>query len=225
MDCKRPYKYRALKQIGILFCMLLLSSCTWVKDETENCAVGFWLNLHYTYNILDVEAAPEYISEVVVYIYDAEGNYVSRMEVQKGILLANNHRIRVEGLPEGDYQFVVWSGTADSHYSISGDRSTMDQFRLSLAGAGSNSADQLPDLYYGSLKTVHYDNAYALHDVYLMKNTNQLACLVVPLSSDSTVSPSDFDLKKNVRSQGKIVVEYEHVTAIGEYVFIDIEVK
>lgn len=33
------------------------------------------------------------------------------------------------------------------------------------------------------------------------------------------------DLKKNVRSQGKIVVEYEHVTAIGEYVFIDIEVK
>ena len=195
MDCKRPYKYRALKQIGILFCMLLLSSCTWVKDETENCAVGFWLNLHYTYNILDVEAAPEYISEVVVYIYDAEGNYVSRMEVQKGLLLANNHRIRVEGLPEGDYQFVVWSGTADSHYSISGDRSTMDQFRLSLAGAGSNSADQLPDLYYGSLKTVHYDNAYALHDVFLTKNTNQLACLVVPLSSDSTVSPSDFDLK------------------------------
>ena len=31
------------------------------------------------------------------------------------------------------------------------------------------------------------------------------------------------DLKKNVRSQGKIIVEYEHVTAVGEYVFIDIE--
>ena len=33
------------------------------------------------------------------------------------------------------------------------------------------------------------------------------------------------DLKKNVRSQGKIIVEYEHVTAVGEYVFIDIEVE
>ena len=33
------------------------------------------------------------------------------------------------------------------------------------------------------------------------------------------------DLKTNVRSQGKIIVEYEHVTAVGEYVFIDIEVK
>lgn len=33
------------------------------------------------------------------------------------------------------------------------------------------------------------------------------------------------DLKTNVRSQGKIIVEFEHVTAIGEYVFIDIEVE
>ena len=33
------------------------------------------------------------------------------------------------------------------------------------------------------------------------------------------------DLKTNIRSQGKIIVEYEHVTAVGEYVFIDIEVE
>jgi len=33
------------------------------------------------------------------------------------------------------------------------------------------------------------------------------------------------DLKKKVRSQGKIIIEYEHVTAIGEYVFLDIEVE
>ena len=33
------------------------------------------------------------------------------------------------------------------------------------------------------------------------------------------------DLKTNIRSQGKIIVEYEHVTTIGEYVFIDIEVE
>ena len=33
------------------------------------------------------------------------------------------------------------------------------------------------------------------------------------------------DLKKNVRSQGKIIVEYEHVTTVGEYVFIDIAVE
>jgi len=33
------------------------------------------------------------------------------------------------------------------------------------------------------------------------------------------------NLKTNVRSQGKIIVEFKNVTAIGEYVFIDIEVE
>ena len=33
------------------------------------------------------------------------------------------------------------------------------------------------------------------------------------------------DLKTNIRSQGKIIVEFEHVTTIGEYVFIDIAVE
>lgn len=175
--------------------MLLITSCTWVKDEADNCPYGFWLNLHYTYNIMDVEAAPEYISEVSVYIYDADGNYVSRLDVPQPVLKANGHRVRVEGLPEGDYQFVVWSGIGDKAYAISGDRSTMDQFSLSLAQTGSRVSSRLPDLYYGMLQTVHFDDSYVTHDVYMMKNTNQLACLVVPMSDDATVSPEDFDMK------------------------------
>ena len=48
------------------------SSCTWVQDDTDGCPYGFWLKLHYTYNILDVEAAPEYVKDATVYVYDAE---------------------------------------------------------------------------------------------------------------------------------------------------------
>ena len=195
MDSKRPHKYRALKQICYIVCILLMSACTWVKDDVDSCPYGFWLNLHYTYNMLDVEAAPEYISEVAVYIYDADGNYVSRLDVPQSALKANGHRVRVEGIPEGDYQFVVWSGIGNSQYAISGDRGTMNGFRLSLAGAESKASTRLPDLYYGSLPTVHYDEAYASHDVYMMKNTNQLACLVVPMTDDTTVSPEDYDMR------------------------------
>ena len=117
--------------------MLLVTSCTWVKDEVDNCPYGFWLNLHYTYNIMDVEAAPEYISEVTVYLYDADGTYVSRLDVPQSVLEANGHRVRIEGLPEGDYQFVVWSGIGNSAYAVSGDRSSMEKFCLSLAQTGS----------------------------------------------------------------------------------------
>ena len=175
--------------------MLLVTSCTWVKDEVDNCPYGFWLNLHYTYNIMDVEAAPEYISEVTVYIYDADGNYISRLDVPQSVLKANGHRVRIEGLPEGDYQFVVWSGIGNNAYAVSGDRSMMGQFSLSLAQTGFKVSSCLPDLYYGNLQTVHFDDTYAVYDVYMMKHTNQLACLLVSMSDDTTMSPDDYDMK------------------------------
>jgi hypothetical protein len=144
---------------------------------------------------MDVDAASEYISEVTVYIYDADGNFVSRLDVSQPVLKANGHRVRVEGLAEGDYQFVVWSGIGNNAYAVSGDTGTMDLFCLSLAQSGSKVSSCLPDLYYGILQTVHFDDSYVTHDVYMMKNTNQLACLVVPMSDDATVSPEDYDMK------------------------------
>jgi len=151
--------------------------------------------LHYTYNILDVDAAPEYIKDVSVYVYDADSNYVTRIDIAQPMLLANKHRVRIEGLPEGDYQFVVWSGQANSEYAVSGDRGTSDQFRLSLSNLSNTVMTQLPDLYYGKLDKIHYDDKYAVHDVYMMKNTNQLACFVVPLSQDVKMNPSDYVLE------------------------------
>ena len=201
MDSKRPDKYRTVKQLVALLCIALLASCTWVKDDTDDCPndrpsdlKGFWLNLHYTYNILDVEAVQKYVKDATVYVYDAAGNYVKRIDVPEATLAANSHRVKVEGLTEGDYRFVVWSGIGNSEYAIADDQAGMDDFRLSLAGGQQESAVKLPDLYYGSLETVHYDDKYASHDVYLMKNTNQLACLVVSISSDTKLEVEDYDM-------------------------------
>lgn len=195
MDSKRPNKYYTLKKICYILAILLTSSCTWVKDDIDNCPYGFWLNLHYTYNLLDVDAAQKCISEVSVYIYDAEGNYVSRLDVSQSMLASNSYRVRVEGLEEGVYQFVVWSGISSDDYTVSGDRDVMDGFRLSLWNPDSRVSTRLTDLYYGSLQTVHYDDSYASYDVYMMKNTNQLACLVVPMSTGKTLDPQDYDMK------------------------------
>ena len=212
MDSKRPHKYCALKQLCSILCILFLTSCTWVKDDNDDCPDGFWLNLHYTYNILDVEAAPEYVKEVSVYIYDSIGNYVSRLDVPQTVLAANNHKVRIEGLQEGDYRFVVWSGISNSQYAVSGDNSTMDAFRLSLAGSSTTVTNRLPDVYYGILSTVHYDDAYAVHDVWMMKDTNQLTCLFVPLSGDVAVSPADYDVKV-VSANGTMNVMNKPVSA------------
>ena len=170
-------------------------SCTWVKDESDDCPYGFWLKLHYSYNILDVEAAPKYLKDAYVYVYDADGNYIKRIFASQEALKTDNYRIRVEGLPEGDYQFVVWSGMDNSQYAVSGETQPMDEFRISLAGADTGFAIELPALYYGYLSKVHFDESHVIHDVEMMKNTNQLTCIAVALSDATEMDPADFDMR------------------------------
>ena len=135
------------------------------------------------------------MKDATIYIYDASGLFVKRMDVSIGDLLDHNYRVRIEGLPQGDYQFVVWSGMTNSMYAISGDNSTIANFRLSLANTSTSSTAMLPDLYYGYLSTVHYDaDEPARHDVFLKKNTNELACVIMPTSSSVKLSPADFSL-------------------------------
>lgn len=184
-----------MKQTLSIFFILLLTSCSWVKDENEDCPYGFCLNLHYTYNILDVDAAPKHVKEVSIYVYDAAGNFIKRFNVNKAELDAKNYRVRVDGLAEGDYQFMVWGGIVNNEYAVSGDMETMDKFRVSLANQTTSSATQLPNMFYGYLPTVHYSSAYSTHDVDMMKNTNQLSCIIVPPSPSVTINPADFDMK------------------------------
>ena len=184
-----------MKKLLSIVCLLsVMTSCTWVQDDRDDCPYGFWLKLHYTYNILDVEAAQKYVTDAYVYVYDTDGNYIKRIYATRNELEANDYRVRIEDLPEGDYQFVVWSGLGNSQYTVSGDTKTIGDFRLSLARAGGSYSEELPALYHGFLQPVHYDDAYAEHDVELMKNTNGLACLVVTLSDETIMEPEDYSL-------------------------------
>lgn len=170
-----------------------MTSCTWVKDDRDDCPTGFWLQLQYSYNILDVDAAQKYLNEVSVYVYDASGNFVKRIDASQAQLQANGHRVQVDGLPEGDYQFLVWSGAGNTDYSLNGVNDSIPAFRLALA-AKNESSKELTDLYYGMLEKVHLSGDYAVHPVSMMKNTNKLACLVVAPKSVKELKAEDFSM-------------------------------
>lgn len=170
-------------------------SCTWVQDDADECPYGFWLKLRYTYNILDVDAATKYVDDAYVYIYDDNGNFIKRIYANHDALAANDYKVRVEGIPEGNYQFVVWSGMTGSQYAVSGDTKTIGDFRLSLTSSGNTQKSELTPLYHGYLSTVHYDDNYALHHVEMMKNTNHLACSIVSVSGQVVLDPDEFVMK------------------------------
>lgn len=182
-----------MKQIISIICIILMTSCTWVKDDRDDCPTGFWLQLQYSYNILDVDAAQKYLNEVSVYVYDANGNFVKRIDANQAQLQANGHRVPVDGLPEGDYQFLVWGGAASTDYSLNRTSDGISAFRLSLA-VKNESSKELSDLYYGLLEKTHFSGDYAVHPVTMMKNTNKLACLVVAPKSVKELKAEDFSM-------------------------------
>ena len=95
MDFKR-HKYHPLRQLLFLLCILTVTSCTWVKDDYD-CPSGFWLKLSFTTNLLDVDAAPKYVRDAYIYIYDADGKYINRLYASNEALKANDYRVRVDG--------------------------------------------------------------------------------------------------------------------------------
>ena len=193
MDYKR-FRHRALKNLISILCVMALVSCSWVKDDNDDCPDGFWLKLQYDYNILDVDAAMRYMKDAYVYVYDNDGNFVKRIYATGDDLKAHNYRIRVDGLTEGDYQFVVWSGIDNNQFTLAGETQTKDEFRLSLIGNGSSYNGELPPIYYGSVTDVHFDDSYSVFPISMMKNTNLLSCLVVSVD-DTTLSADDYTLK------------------------------
>jgi hypothetical protein len=45
------------------------------------------------------------------------------------------------------------------------------------------------------LPGIYYDDTYVIHDVALMKNTNQFSCLIVSIDNQAVMDPNDFEMK------------------------------
>ena len=183
MDYKK-LRHCALKNLISILCVMALMSCSWVKDDNDDCPDGFWLKLQYNYNILDVDAASRYLKDAYVYVYDNDGNFVKRIYATGDDLKAYDYRIRLDGLTEGD----------SNQYTLVGETQTKDDFRLSLIGNGSSYSGELPPIYYGVLRNIHYDSSYSVTPIPMMKDTNLLSCLVVSVD-DAELSADDYTLK------------------------------
>ena len=137
--------------------------------------------------MLDVDAAAQQVRDASIMVFDHEGNYVRRIEIDYGQLYSNNYCVEVSELPNGIYDFVVWSGLGDSHFMTTSPL-RIDDLRLSLAAADKVQDAEYGDLFYGRIDSVEVTGRYAVHEVDLTKDTNVLVCQVVPASGSGDVS-------------------------------------
>ena len=98
---------RYLKKIALSVCVacsLLQSSCVY-EDETP-CPIE--VRFVFDYNMKFADAFPSLVNDVVLFVFDSEGRYISYVQ-DHGSHLDENYRMTLD-LKPGGYKLVAWAG-------------------------------------------------------------------------------------------------------------------
>lgn len=176
----------------IFLSLCCLSSC--IYDDESRC--GLYLHFKYDYNIKEADAFGSEVDEVLLYVFDTDGNPVmsrkaGKEEMQDGTMM-------VSGLEEGDYRFVVWArgyeptGNCKS-FEIAPSPNAPENLSARLPLQEGVSGERLERLYNASLFASISGLRQDL-DISLIKCTNSLRVILMPLDAESSIESSDYDL-------------------------------
>ncbi len=145
---------RIYKKITLALCLSLLglfSSCIYEDEVDCPCEVRFV----YDYNMEFADAFPSQVDDVMLFIFDTDGRFVSSLQ-DSGPHLNADYRMSLQLAP-GHYHLVAWAGllTAPGCYDLSSGlqrgTSTEDDLLLRLRTKDNAYNQCLTDLWYGQL--------------------------------------------------------------------------
>ena len=175
-----------LSTLLLVLCTACLSGCSWINDNYDHCPSGTWIQLTYTYNMLDAEAVTTQVFDASVFVIDDNGQCVGQQNVDSFSLQSNQYRIRLPELPEGTYDILVWSGGNDPHFRRQEDGMELGE---------ETQREALGNLFYGRTSSVMVNESYQIIPVSLMKDTKRIATTLQLLSGEKELDMADFQLE------------------------------
>lgn len=185
---------RALLPVALI--LVTLASC--IKDDLQPCPLGVNLRFVYDYNMEYANAFPPKVDCVTLYIYDADGNYVTTRTETSEVLKDENYRMRID-LEEGSYRFVAYGGLACEEHTFApvaepAAGSQWTDMNVAMQWDGETSGVKLHDLFYGNLEVTVDGEDYKDYALYMMKNTNNVRIILQQLNYQP-LSADDFDFQ------------------------------
>lgn len=153
-----------------------------IYDDLDPCSHGVSLRFVYDHNMEFANSFHQQVDCLTLYIYDAQGNFVTKAVETTDVLKDENYRMQID-LEEGDYRIIAYGGLACEEHSFSvveepiPTRAALDTDMQVVMNDGALGT-QLHDLYYGDLKMTVEANGYVESTLYLMKNTNHLRIML-----------------------------------------------
>lgn len=98
-----------------LLWVAILSSCSMMKENRDDCPVGLYLSFKYDYNLERADMFNDHVGAVDVYVFDQDGKYITTLsDANMGEIrpLADPTYMLHADLQPGKYKFIVLGGQA-----------------------------------------------------------------------------------------------------------------
>lgn len=180
--------------------LLAAPSCNAIYDDLPECTSGAKLRFIYDYNMDYANAFMHYVECLTVYIYDADGKYVTTRTVNGAPLADENYRMTVD-LPAGHYRAVAYGGIGCNKASFShpggapsqGSPYTSLSMLINPAHLEENPGEPMHDLFWGTVEFSISETLgqYTEATVEMIRDTNNVR-IVLQHVSGKPVDPDAF---------------------------------
>lgn len=220
MDMKRFFRKgtrrgsRLLAAAGALLC--ILTACTdWLYEDRSGCDSGVYLTFRYDYNLQRADMFADHVGGVTVYVFDAEGRYVTRQSesntAANSPLKDRDYRMRLD-LPPGDYELLAVAMQRDvdatqqesgrARFLLTKPETGLENFGITLehAADGTVKHGKLPldTLWMGrTVVSVCDRELCAVYDtISLMRNTKHISVVLRNLDEEEEeMDADDYDFR------------------------------
>ncbi len=164
-----------------------LTSCGDIFHEhLEACPSGVCLRFVFDYNMEFANAFPSQVDCLTLLVYDASGNYVTKVTETTDVLADENWRMTID-LPAGEYSFIAYGGMecreSSFHFvETPTDGSLISELEVEMDSRciNANPGVDLHPLFYGDLNLSLAPEAltYTEATLYMMRDTHDIRILL-----------------------------------------------
>lgn len=196
----------------------VLSSCSMMHEDRDDCPTGLYLSFRYNYNLERADMFGDHVGAVDVYVFDADGHYVTTLaDANRGPLrpLAAPGYAMHANLVPGKYKFIVLAGQDDydaqlargrDHFMRSelapGDPMQALSVRLQTVGNGEallrvdNHGLPLDTLWHGMETTPVevFAGRPTYHTIPLVRDTKKINVTLRELDNPATMDVANYDM-------------------------------
>ena len=183
--------------------MLGAASCDYIHEDLEPC--DHFLHFSYTYNMKQADAfVPEMTNQatakqVELFIYDAEGKFLSSQTVSGAELEANQVKL---DLQPGTYQLLAWAGLNETDYTWTkptADASLAD-WQMAVKETDGEVSRELLGLFQGSLKLEIPAGGETDNTLPMVKNTNKIRLVLIDANGGTELKAEDFAISATTQN-------------------------